>query len=355
MVDFVRETILYVINTLIHDAVPLTFGILVAAVISVYVNPDKLRALLIRRKQVSILGSVAFGAFTPFCSCGTMAIIVSMLTTVLPWGAIMAFITSSPLMSPDLFVMLSGIISVKFAVVLTLSTIAVGMAAGYISFYLEKYTHFFDNQIRFIREHSCECTSGAAGYKPDLVIPEDVCCSASIEKDKEAKICCALPSSTCACSDSLRIEHIGSIFNKYKINELIKFIFNTGIKKILLYFSVFAAIGYLINKFVPASVIISLFGAGNIFSVPLAALIGVPLYVSDAGALPLLKTLMDSGAGGGAILAFMITGPGTSMGAIAGSLTIMKRKAVFFYVSILFLGAVILGYLYDLILTIGLL
>ena len=98
----------------------------------------------------------------------------------------------------------------------------------------------------------------------------------------------------------------------------------------------------------------SLFGSKNIFSVPLAALIGVPLYVSDAGAIPIIKALMNSGASGGAILAFMITGPGTSVGAIAGSFTIMKRKAVLFSVSILLISAILLGYIYNLLLFAGL-
>ena len=58
---------------------------------------------------------------------------------------------------------------------------------------------------------------------------------------------------------------------------------------------------------------------------------------------------MDGGASGGALLAFMITGPGTSAGAIAGLCTIMKKRAVLLYVVYLLIGAILLGYLYNLL------
>lgn len=341
----IKDTILYVLTTLLHDAVPLAFGIITASILNVYIDPEKFKAALIKRKGVSIWGSVAFGAFTPLCSCGTMAVIVSMLTTVLPWGPIMAFIASSPLMSPDLFVMLSGIISIKFAAALTISSIIIGISAGYISYYLEKHTSFFHNQIRFTNKKITEkSVANSCCYSNKTVkLKKPV----SLKSVKLKKSCCA------AAIDS-NDNNSNSFIEKYKLKQLLNVFINIGIKKILLYFSAFAALGYFINRFVPTSVIMRLFGSQNMFSVPLAALIGIPLYVSDAGSIPLIQALMNSGASGGAILAFMITGPGTSVGAIAGSLTIMKRKAVLFSVSILLISAVLLGYLYNLLLFFGL-
>lgn len=350
MFNLIKDTAFYVLHTLLHDSVPLAFGIIVACVLNVYVDPEKFKALLMKRKKASILGSVAFGAFTPLCSCGTMAVIVSMLTTILPWGPIMAFITSSPLMSPDLFVMLSGIISVKFAVALTASSIIIGIAAGNISYYLEKNTSFFDDQVRFSNNEAAICSCSKQTKKitrTKILKPVNLkssCCSQNATKEYLNETCCSK-------SDN---KNSSKFIKKYKLDKLLSVFFNLGVKKILVYFSVFAAIGYLINKFVPTSIIVSLFGAKNIFSVPLAALIGVPLYVSDASAIPLIKTLMNAGGGGGAVLAFMITGPGTSIGAITGSLTIMKKKAVFFYVSILLISAILLGYLYNFLIFIGL-
>lgn len=136
-------------------------------------------------------------------------------------------------------------------------------------------------------------------------------------------------------------------FGKIKWKELWDTFIDIGVKQILLYFTIFAVIGYLINHFVPSTIITGLFNAKNIFAVPLAAVIGLPLYVTGASSIPLIKTLMDGGASGGAMLAFMITGPGTSAGVIAGIGTIMKKRAIALYVTFLLVGAVLLGYLYD--------
>lgn len=375
MINLIKDTIFYVFNTLVHDAVPLAFGIIVASIINVYVDPEKFRALLVKKKKLSILGSVAFGAFTPFCACGTMTIIVSMLTTVLPWGPIMAFITSSPLMSPDLFVLLSGIISVKFAIALAISSVFIGISAGYISYYLEKNTSFFHNQLRLANREMADevivnsacCSSKKTAKSKRLFNTEfskpiklkKSCCSVTEKNDILTNVCPPLAMKiTLSAEECCPLNESGkepnNFIEKYKLKQLLNVFINVGVKQILLYFSVFAAVGYFINRFVPTSIIMSLFGSKNLFSVPLAALIGVPLYVSDAGSIPLIKTLMDSGASGGAILAFMITGPGTSVGAIVGSLTIMKKKAVFFYVSLLLISAILLGYLYNFLLLMGL-
>lgn len=127
MLNLLKETLIYVAGTLIHNAPVLALGILVAAAISVYIDPEKLRLALMKKAGISITGSVAFGTFTPFCACGTMAVIVSMMTTALPWGPIMAFLTSSPLMSPDEFILYSGIISFKFAAALTAASLIKGI------------------------------------------------------------------------------------------------------------------------------------------------------------------------------------------------------------------------------------
>jgi uncharacterized protein len=130
--------------------------------------------------------------------------------------------------------------------------------------------------------------------------------------------------------------------------------YEVGVKRVLVYFAVFAAIGFLINKFVPAEIIMKYLGSGNIFAVPLLALIGLPLYVSGSSAIPIINALMIGGASQGALLAFMITGPGTSAGVLAGLVTIMKKRAIGLYVIYLMVFAVTLGYLYDFLLMLGL-
>ena len=323
MLNLLSETIQYVAATLIHNAPVLILGILVAAAIKVYVDPEKLRNALMKKASVSITGSVVFGAFTPFCACGTMAVIVSMLTTALPWGPIMAFLTSSPLMSPDEFILYSGIVGIKFAVALTAASLIIGIGSGYVTHLIDKNTSFLKGQGRFTDSKT-----------------EVSCCTTEVSA--------AIEASSCSCSAETKTD-------KYKLKELFKVFYEIGIKKVLLYFAIFAAIGFMINKFVPATLITKYLGADNIFAVPMLALIGLPLYVNGSSSIPIINSLMAGGASGGALLAFMITGPGTSAGVIAGLVTIMKRRAIALYVVYLLVGGIVLGYLYDFLLMLGIL
>lgn len=331
MLNLFSETLQYVAETLIHNAPILIIGIMVAAAIKVYVDPEKLRNALMKKASISITGSVAFGAFTPFCACGTMAVIVSMLTTALPWGPIMAFLTSSPLMSPDEFILYSGIVSIKFAVALTVASLIIGIASGYA-------THLIDNNSNFLKDQARFSDSKAAGS----------CCSSELAA-AETPLCCGDRSEAAgSCSIMCKTD-------KYKLKELFKVFYEIGIKKVLFYFAIFAAIGFMINKYVPATLITKYLGPDNLFAVPLLALIGLPLYVSGSSSIPIINSLMAGGASGGALLAFMITGPGTSAGVIAGLASIMKKRAIALYVVYILVGGIVLGYLYDFLLLLGIL
>lgn len=316
MFQLLKETVFYVIGTLIHNAPILIFGIFVAAAITVYVDPEKMKRLLLKKSRASIVGSVGLGAFTPFCACGTMAVIVSMMTTALPWAPIMAFLTSSPLMSPDEFILYSGIVSLNFALALTAASVVIGLGSGVLTHFIEKNTRFFENQARIDNQQVVGCCSNEEN------------------------------ASGCKTVTQLDIRP-PSFVKKYQLKRLAEVFYEVGVKKVLIYFTLFAAVGFLINKFVPSSLIMQYVGSGNGFAVPVMAVIGLPLYVNGSSSIPIVNALIAGGASQGALLAFMITGPGTSAGVIAGLLTIMKKKAIALYVTYLLIFAVILGYLYD--------
>lgn len=335
MLKLLEETLFYVLGTLLHNAPILILGVLVAAAIKVYLEPERLRNALMKRASISIPGSVAFGAFTPFCACGTMAVIVSMLTTALPWGPIMAFLTSSPLMSPSEFILFSGIVSFEFAVALAVASVIIGLTSGYVTHVIDKNTNFLVNQARFADSMT---TSS--------------CCSSEIAAVAGAPSSCSCSSAVDRCSNKKTMDAL-SILKKYKLNELFKVFYEVGIKQVLVFFSIFAAVGFMINRFVPATLITNYLGAGNIFAVPLLALVGLPLYVSGSSAIPIINALISGGASSGALLAFMITGPGTSAGVIVGLATIMKKRAIALYMAYILIGGIVLGYLYDFLLMLG--
>lgn len=302
------DTISYLWETLKADSLYLGLSILLAAALTVYVDATKARALFLRYPRHLISGSVAFGTFTPLCACGTMAVVLSFLTTTLPWGPIMAFLVSSPLMSPDAFILFSGILGVPFTVALTVSSILLGLAAGFLTSWLERHTRLLEGQLRIRKEQACSCAA-------DPPVP-------TIRK---------------------------TILQRLRLKELGRSVYSVGLMKILPLFILFVLIAYLVKTFIPTAWIVHLFSGERFYSVPLAALIGLPLYVSDATVVPLLQVLREAGASDGAIMAFMITGPATSIGVIGGLTLILRRKALGLYVLLIVGGSILSGFTYNLL------
>ncbi len=115
----------------------------------------------------------------------------------------------------------------------------------------------------------------------------------------------------------------------------------------------FAFIGYLLNDLVPESWVSTLFGPGRVYGVPLAATLGLPLYLSSEASLPLVRALLESGMSQGAVMAFLIAGSGTSIGAIAGALTIARWRVVALVVGVLWIGAMAAGFGWNLLQATG--
>ena len=138
------------------------------------------------------------------------------------------------------------------------------------------------------------------------------------------------------------------VIKALRIRELLRSFVDLGLRQILLNFCLFVGIGYLVNAFVPSSIISALLGANNGWAVPLATVIGLPLYLTTESGIPIIQTMLRSGASEGAMLAFLIAGSATSAWVIAGLTTFMKRRALALYLGFILLGAVVSGYLYEL-------
>lgn len=342
LLDLFRETIKGVGISLSHNWKILLFAILIAVALKTYVNSDKLSKILFKKKKISIFASVLFGTFTPLCACGTTAVIIGMLTSTFPWGPIMAFLTSSPLMSPDGFIMIAGVINLRFAIALTVASLMIGIASGFITNIIEKKTNYLTNQSRFAEKtpiSSCSCSTQ----------PVDTECACAMSQNTHSgNFAINLESATQYCCDK-KESRLTAFIKKYKLVEFAQGIYDLGLKQILLFYVIFIAIGFLINHFVPTSIISVLLGSNSFFAVPLASLIGLPLYLTTNSGIPIVQSLIASGASEGAMLAFMITGAATSAWVIAGLATFMKRRAVALYVLFVLLGGIISGYVLNLV------
>jgi uncharacterized protein len=364
MIGIIRDIVMTVLGYLKADWYILLIGILLAVGINVYVDTNKLKKFLERKAGLSVPGAVAFGAFTPLCACGTMAVLISMFVSAMPWGPVMAFLISSPLTSPSEFMFETAFFGSKFAIAMVVSSVILGVSSGFIAHLLEMKTNFFKGQFRMEKTNEPVCcgeTKEAKNTCCDEIKPSSsACCE---PKSMKINTCCGeqdiLPQDSCCskeeiaatknnCCGSDSSESTKSAFiQKYKLDKFAQEFVNIGIKKVLLYFVIFIAIGRVVEMIIPKEWIMSLFGNNNSYSIPLAATIGLPLYLNDSSALPLLKSFMNSGAGQGAVLAFLIAGKATGAPVIAGMATFLKKRAMLFYVGYIYMGAIISGYIFQ--------
>ena len=130
-------------------------------------------------------------------------------------------------------------------------------------------------------------------------------------------------------------------------------VFQDAPRLLVMFFS-FAFLGYLLNGLIPNAWIASLFGSGHAYSVPLAATLGLPFYINSEASLPMVRAMLDSGMSQGAALAFLISGAGTSIGAITGALAIARWRVIAVVIGTLWVGAMAVGLGFDLLLASGL-
>ena len=131
-----------------NNGVYLLGGLLLGSGMTVYVDPERMRRALLERGGWAVPGAVAFGAFTPLCACGTLAVLVALVARALPWGPVMAFLVSSPLTSPSELVFEMGFLGRNLAVGVAVASVVLGLGAGICAHLLEGRTGFFEGQFR---------------------------------------------------------------------------------------------------------------------------------------------------------------------------------------------------------------
>jgi uncharacterized membrane protein YraQ (UPF0718 family) len=348
--------------TLLHNWPYLFVSVVIAALLKLFVNAEKVSAFLNRHRGASVVAATTAAVATPLCSCGTTAVILGMMASNMPWAPIVAFMVASPLTSPEGLVYSAGLFGWPFALAFYLASIVLGLVGGWGGAAIES-RGWLANQARLAQDADTPCACSAMNRPhtaPDralqLVAPGIQlsaagaacgCSQAETSHDWQAvgSVCTGERSSParCASQDAPQQDHVSlAMF----LNELYR-----GGRQLLVMFVGFAFIGYFLNGLIPASLVAAVFGGGNFYNVPLAATLGLPLYVNSEASLPLVRALLDNGMSQGAALAFLIAGAGTSIGAITGALTIARWRVIALVVGTLWVGAILSGYVFNLVLT----
>lgn len=295
MLDALRIAAVQTAVTFAHTWPYLLAGAVLAAAFALYVDQEMVSAFLRRHRGSAVVLATLVAVATPLCSCGTMAVILGMLATSVPWAPIVAFMVASPLTSPSELVYSAGLFGWPFALAFFAASIILGLAGGAVAHVLER-RGLLASQLRF-QVASGATTAPTGSRRPPL-------------------------------------RELGNATWR-------------SLRRIVLLFFSFAFLGYFVNALVPSAWVGALFGDGARWGVPLAGLFGLPFYVNTEASLPLVRAFLDNGASAGAALAFLITGAGTSLGAMSGALSIARWRVVGLVVATLLLGSVLVGVSYD--------
>jgi uncharacterized protein len=332
----------------------LLLSVVLASGVQVYLGTDRLASWLRARTGLAVVGAVVLAVITPFCSCGTTAVVLGALASSVPWAPVVAFMVASPLTSPSEYALSWGLFGAGFATTFFLAAPAIGLAAGWVAHQLGRrglLAHQY--RVAALTEPAAlrapEPVPGAGRSVP--ATPPEVreagtvltleptavpgCCTATApDPEKPAPTGCATGSANGCAEDVPRAR--GRQFAAALW---------ANAKRLGVLFFAFTALGYMLIRLIPTGVLTGLLGDDSALAVPLAALLGIPVYVNSEGSLPMVASLMHGGMGSGAAMAFLITGAGTSIGAVSGMLLIARWRVVALVVGCLVVGATVTGYL----------
>ncbi len=184
-IDLFIQTLIKVGATFLHNWPFLVFSILVSVLLKLYIDPKQISAFLLRHRGAGVVGATAVAVTTPLCSCGTTAIILGMMSSMMPWAPIVAFMVASPLTSPEELIYSAGLFGWPFAWTFFGASIVLGLVGGAAAALLEK-RGWLANQSRFV-----EPQMAAAEASMDAG-------SAAVQNLSKGKVL-ASESSACAC------------------------------------------------------------------------------------------------------------------------------------------------------------
>ena len=285
------------LNFFIYDCVKLLllifFMILIIGFLRTYISQQRVKKWLTGRKYGSgnVVASL-FGAITPFCSCSSIPLFLSFLEAGVPLGVTFSFLITSPLVNEYLVVIMFSLFGWKITLAYVISGILVGVVSGLILGKLKLEKHLVKDLIS--------------------------------SKIKEIKY-----------------NNIKSRFN-FGLDEA-----KAIVKKLWLWILIGVGIGAAIHNYVPAELIQGLISKGGIFMVPLAVILGVPMYGSCAAIVPIALVLFEKGIPIGTALAFMMAVSALSLPEAIILRRAMKLKLIGVFFLIVTLGIIITGYLFN--------
>lgn len=310
---------------------------LLVGIVQRHIPPSRVEALLGAHRRRGYFLAAGLGAITPFCSCSTIPMLKGLIRARAGFGPMMVFLFASPLLNPVIVALLIATFGITLTSIYVLAAFLVSLGAG-----LLLQTLGFEQYIR--RENNSEevqCVPPANGCctAPSVTRDESVACdSRPLEYTAEINASSVVATGGC-CEAQISLPRAGK--GRY-----------TGLwhetwsdfKQVLPYLLIGIAIGSLIYGFIPSSLLEQYAGADNPLAIPLAAVIGVPLYIRAEAVIPMAAALMTKGVGAGTVLALIIGSAGASLTELILLRSLFTFKLLAAFVAIIFAMAIIAGY-----------
>ncbi len=272
--------------------------VFVLGVVHTFFAPERTRALLAgRRAGVGNVLAALFGIVTPFCSCSAVPLFIGFLSAGVPLGVTFSFLVSAPMVNEVALVLLLGLFGWKVALLYLTLGLLVAIAAGIVIGRLNMEDQLED-WVRQIQASRAAPSSGPILSWPDRF--------------------------------AAGWTHVRQI-----------------VGKVWLYIVVGIALGAGIHGYVPEDLLASFMGRDAWWAVPLAVLLGVPMYTGAAGIIPVVQALIGKGAALGTVLAFMMAVIALSAPEMILLRQALKPRLIGTFAGIVALGILIVGYVFN--------
>jgi len=274
----------------------LTAVVFAAAVLRSFVSPERTRALLGGRRQgLGNLAAAGLGVATPFCSCSAVPLFIGFVAAGVPLGITMSFLIASPMVNEVAVVLLWGTFGWRVAMAYMGFGLVIAVVAGLVigRLGLERWVEPFVYEVKAV--------SVAEGARPSW-----------------------------AERSSMGRAEVRSI-----------------VGRVWPFLVVAIAVGAVIHGWVPEDFFVRYAGPSNPFAVPIAVLLGIPLYSNAAGVIPLIEALAAKGLALGTVLAFTMAVVALSLPEMILLRRVLRPRLLGTFIGVVGVGIVAAGYLFN--------
>jgi uncharacterized membrane protein YraQ (UPF0718 family) len=290
------------VDFFIYDSIKVTLMLAVivffVGIVRTFITPQRVRKWVSGRPEgVGNVMAALLGIPTPFCTCSAVPLFIGFVESGVPLGITFSFLVASPLINEVAAAMLIGMFGWQVAAIYIVSGLVIAIVAGIIIGRL----HLEDQVEEFVWScHMPERAEQAMTWRDRISF---------------------------AAGESKSIT-----------------------RKVLPYILAGIAIGAVIHGYAPADFLLNIAGNNNPLAVPIAVLVGIPLYSNAAGMIPIIEVLTSKGMAMGTALAFMMAVIGLSLPEMVILRKVIKTRLLLVFAGILFVSFTLTGYLFNAIL-----